>query len=396
MSSIAGGSSLDPEQPNRPPAGALQPASSGRSSSILATTPLLPPNSPSTRYPPQYTSPGAIQSLNKPKPHHATQLLAPIFCPELPIAIPLDFASEVQHDSPPIFCPELPPVLFLDPLCDGQPDPPSDRQPDPPVNSNPDSPAIFIPDLPAMLFPEPQTADHPIFCPDLGDDRAPDFTFSTTLIGRLHKSEKAVNHRTAEESPLQEQPLPLIPANNGAADPFRTPTLFGKDGSRELSPIFTVALHDSHLLNTFGDYLPIPLCITHTNEGRNVEPCSIDGEKVLQISSSFNDKLVFVERENHHSALNPCSGPTMGTNKDHVINSTRSHWSGRWKILPLPQVAHGQTKSVTNLLLLNYQNDMNSDEMNLGWLTKELLSQRFSLPVRTDVVIMVVTLLTNV
>ena len=102
-----------------------------------------------------------------------------------------------------------------------------------------------------------------------------------------------------------------------------------------------------------------------------MELCSIGDESVLQMSPAFNDKLTSVERESRH-------------------------WSVRWEMFPLKQVTHGQPKSVDDRLLLNSENDMDWDEMNLEWLTEELLSQRFSLPVRTYMRTMEVILLTSV
>ena len=86
----------------------------------------------------------------------------------------------------------------------------------------------------------------------------------------------------------------------------------------------------------------------------------------------------------------------MGINTDYEINSTGSHWTVRWQMFPLKLVTYGQPESVANRLQLNSQNDMNWDEMNLEWLTEELLSQRFSLPVRTYMRTMEVILLTSV
>ena len=86
----------------------------------------------------------------------------------------------------------------------------------------------------------------------------------------------------------------------------------------------------------------------------------------------------------------------MGINTDYEINSTGSHWTVRWQMFPLKLVTYGQPESVANRLQLNSQNDMNWDEMNLEWLTEELLSQRFSFPVRTYMHTMEVILLTNV
>ena len=123
---------------------------------------------------------------------------------------------------------------------------------------------------------------------------------------------------------------------------------------------------------------------------------SNDGRRAVQISVSVNDKPVSVERENQYSGVKPCNSRTIGSNGDYPISLTPPRWKDRWELFPLPQVTYGQTKSVTDRLLLQCQNDTNSDETNLGWLAKELLSQRFSLPVRTELHAMWAILLTNV
>ena len=85
----------------------------------------------------------------------------------------------------------------------------------------------------------------------------------------------------------------------------------------------------------------------------------------------------------------------MGINTDYEINSTGSHWTVRWQMFPLKLVTYGQPESVANRLQLNSQNDMDWDEMNLNWLTEELLSQSFPLPVRTNMRAMEFILLTK-
>lgn len=200
--------------------------------------------------------------------------MTPIFCPELPIAISLDSASDVQHDDP-IFCPELPLDLFPD-LFNGQPGPVSGIRPDSPSDSHPDQQPIFIPDIPPVLFPDPEITDDPIFCPDLGDIRAPDFGSPHSVIRRPEQSEAPSNHPTGEDIPLQKQEGSLIPANNGAEDLFRSPIHVGNGRSRELTPIFTVDLHDSDLLHLFGDQLPVPVSSPHTDGGKKLKLRSAD------------------------------------------------------------------------------------------------------------------------
>ena len=127
-----------------------------------------------------------------------------------------------------------------------------------------------------------------------------------------------------------------------------------------------------------------------------MELCSINGERVLQTSPAFNNKLISVERETRHPVFELFSSPMMGSNSDYKMSSTRPHWKVRWEMFPLQQVTRGQSRSVTDRILLNSQSDMDWDEMNLEWLTEELLSQRFSLPVRPYMRGMEVILLTNV
>ena len=326
------------------------------------------PNPSPSRYPPEYKPSDTIKSLNTPKSPYTTQYSPLIFCPEIPPVIPPDSVADVHHDTLPIFIPELPLL-------------PPDSRPDPPSNSHLDPLPIFIPDLPCELFPDPQTAEH---CPDLGNDRAPNFTFSPSRIGRPAESEGARNLRTTENSPSQEPPLALLAVNNGVPELSRYPKAPRNDGSRELTQIFTFDLSDGHPVNTFGDHLPLSFAVSLADGGRKVKFSSIGGDPATRIPTTLNEKLISVEHENPHSGSKLGSSPTIGSNQDYVIGSRSLHWKGRWDVFPLRQVTFGQTKSVHDRLLLKCRNDMDWDEMNLDWLTDELLLQRFSLPVRTN------------
>ena len=234
------------------------------------------PNPPPTKYAVEDTSSDTFQSLNKLESPHDTQHLPSIFCPELPMVIPLDSTPDVQHDAFPIFCPELPLVLFPDPSSD----PPSSSRRDAPSDGDRDPQPIFLPDLPP-LFPDPQTADpdlQPIFCPDLGD-----LTFQS-LIGRPQMPKLPWNHRTAKDSPSHESPLGLIPTNQGVTELFSPRNPVRNDGTRSPTPIFTVNINDSNPLNS-------------------MELCSIGDEKLLQMSPAFNDKPIAVQRESQHSVF---------------------------------------------------------------------------------------------
>ena len=346
MNNITGEPTLRPEQPDRPPVGALQLATHSRPPTPLTTTPppsLLPddsplsrshatgvhpgqqrftavtpasrqpvmfsspgshpltsphhqlglreqsqdvvsfaiesierhakrPNPPPTRYPPEDISSDTLQSLNILKSPHNTQHLPAIFCPELPMVIPPDSTSDVQHDA----LPDLPLVLLPDPSSD----PPSSSRRDAPSDGDRDPQPIFLPDLPP-LFPDPQTADldlQPIFCPDLGD-----LTFQS-LIGRPQMPKLPWNHRTAKDSPSHESPLGLIPTNQGVTELFSPRNPVRNDGTRSPTPIFTVNINDSNPLNS-------------------MELCSIGDEKLLQMSPAFNDKPIAVQRESQHSVF---------------------------------------------------------------------------------------------
>lgn len=135
-------------------------------------------------------------------------------------------------------------------------------------------------------------------------------------------------------------------------------------------PIITIEISDDSPLSPFRDSSSglTPEC---PSPGRSLlSPCNADDEIVFLRQANSNLEAGFTRGEVASDAKGVAEGSTF-----------RPHWKPRWEKFPLKEINHEQSEASATHLLHRCMDDVNADETNPDWLTSELLSQKFSLPV---------------
>ena len=142
-------------------------------------------------------------------------------------------------------------------------------------------------------------------------------------------------------------------------------------GRHTRPPLVTIDIHDCHPVSLFDDSTP-------GQEREHFTP-----RRGLLSPFNADDNTVFVRRDSSKLEAEFNRGPISGEGASGAMEAaSKLHWKIRWAKFPLKEVIHGQSKAAFERLLLQCINNMDTDEVNLHWLTKELLSQKFSVPVR--------------